>query len=54
MEVFEGVRLHRFIRPSSMVRCLHRVLAHPGFRGSKLEREIITSCAGTKSHTYDE
>jgi hypothetical protein len=30
-----------------------RVL-HPGFRGPKPEREIITRCAGTKSHTYDE
>jgi hypothetical protein len=29
-------------------------LSHPGFRGPKPGREIITRCAGTKSHTYDE
>jgi hypothetical protein len=30
------------------------LLSHPGFRGPKPGREIITRCAGTKSHTYDE
>jgi hypothetical protein len=29
-------------------------VSHPGFRGTKLGREIITRCAGTKSHTYNE
>jgi hypothetical protein len=29
-------------------------MSHPGFRGSKPGHEIITRCAGTKSHTYDE
>jgi hypothetical protein len=29
-------------------------LSYPGFRGPKPGREIITRCAGTKSHTYDE
>jgi hypothetical protein len=29
-------------------------LSHPGFRGPKSGRKIITRCAGTKSHTYDE
>jgi hypothetical protein len=29
-------------------------LSHPGFGVTKLGREIITRCAGTKSHTYDE
>jgi hypothetical protein len=31
-----------------------RPMSHPGFRGPKLGREIITRCVGTKSHTYDE
>jgi hypothetical protein len=29
-------------------------MSHPGFRGPKPGREIITKCAGTKSHTYDD
>jgi hypothetical protein len=29
-------------------------MLHPGFRGPKPGREIITKCAWTKSHTYDE
>jgi hypothetical protein len=29
------------------------LLSHPGFRGPKPGCEIITKCAGTKSHTYD-
>jgi hypothetical protein len=31
-----------------------RQMSHPGFGSPKLGREIITRCAGTKSHTYDE
>jgi hypothetical protein len=30
------------------------LLSHLGFRGLKPGREIITKCAGTKSHTYDD
>jgi hypothetical protein len=33
---------------------LGALLSHPSFRGPKPGREIITRCAGTKSHTYDE
>jgi hypothetical protein len=29
-------------------------VSHPGFRDPKPGREIITKCARTKSHTYDE
>jgi hypothetical protein len=29
-------------------------VSHPGFRGPKPGRNIITRCAGTKSHTHDE
>ena len=36
---------------SSLVWCY---LPHPDFRGPKPGHEIITNCAGTKSHTYDE
>jgi hypothetical protein len=38
------------------VNCLFcvEILSHPGFRGPKPEREIITKCAGIKSHTYDD
>jgi hypothetical protein len=34
--------------------CLIAKMSHPGFRGPKPGRNIITRCAGTKSHTYDE
>jgi hypothetical protein len=33
---------------------IRQFVSHPGFRGPKPERKIITRCAGTKSHTYDE
>jgi hypothetical protein len=29
-------------------------MSHPCFRGPKPGREIITKCARTKSHTYDD
>jgi hypothetical protein len=32
----------------------HSMLSHPDFRGPKPGREILTRCAGAKSHTYDE
>jgi hypothetical protein len=40
--------------PNHAYRLSKTLLSHPGFRGPKLGREIITRCAGTKSHTYDE
>jgi hypothetical protein len=44
--------LSRF-RPTFNI-ALIPLLSHLGFRGPKPGREIITKCAGTKSHTYDE
>jgi hypothetical protein len=32
----------------------YELLSHPGFRAPRPGHEIITRCAGTKSHTYDE
>jgi hypothetical protein len=31
-----------------------QAMSHPGFRGPKPGREIITRCARTTSHTNDE
>jgi hypothetical protein len=51
------VRIHPIWQYCPVLSCMWvttETLSHPGFRAPRPGREIITRCAGTKSHTYDE
>jgi hypothetical protein len=56
MELSEKLAQSWAVRLGSALNLIQQTetLSHSGFRGPKLGREIITRCAGAKSHTYDE
>jgi hypothetical protein len=48
--------LGKFVSECVMIKEARYVddMSHPGFRSPKPRREIITKCAGIKSHTYED